>query len=288
VARNARSTGAGARSLVSRVPPPRPKGFTLVELLTVIAVLTILIAMLVPSLRRAREVARRAICASNVKALAAALTLYSLNNAGRIPLGHQGNAEFRQTDYLVNQSTSHLSRPDMHFGCLVNDKLVPNPKHFYCPSATYPLFQFDTPINPWLRLSPVDGSLNWTRFGYGTRPLAAWDPGTGWVRFGWPDRWVRDLPRYERLEGKMAIAADIVSTKDYALTHHGDGVNFATAGGSVHWFKLANFNAEWHAWRGYTLHPMDYISGEAATGTGFYDPGQSTGVWFDMDRALGG
>ena len=255
-------------------------GFTLIELLAVIAILTLLLLMLTPTLKKSKELARRAICACNLKSLAAAIILYSTNNAGRIPLGYLGNSEFRQGNYMVNQSSAHLSRPDMFFGCLVNDKLVPNPRLYYCPSSQQPLFQFDTLVNPWLRISRP-GELNWTRFGYGTRPLAGWDAGTGWVRYGWPDRRVRDLPRYEMLEGRLAMASDIVSTRDYVASHHDEGVNFASTGGSVHWFWTKKFNALWQGTAGYGFYVGEYAPG-------FYDPGVSGGVWFDMDRHLGG
>jgi prepilin-type processing-associated H-X9-DG protein/prepilin-type N-terminal cleavage/methylation domain-containing protein len=56
--------------------PRRGGAFTLVELLVVVAILGLLISMLMPSLGRAREIARRAICLGNQKSLVNAVQLY--------------------------------------------------------------------------------------------------------------------------------------------------------------------------------------------------------------------
>ncbi|NDK17082.1 MAG: prepilin-type N-terminal cleavage/methylation domain-containing protein, partial [Armatimonadetes bacterium] len=55
---------------------PAPPGFTLIELLIVIAIIAILAAMLFPVFARARETARKATCASNLRQIGMALELY--------------------------------------------------------------------------------------------------------------------------------------------------------------------------------------------------------------------
>ena len=52
-------------------------GFTLIELLVVVAIIAVLISILLPSLSRARENARRAVCLANLRGIVSACLLYS-------------------------------------------------------------------------------------------------------------------------------------------------------------------------------------------------------------------
>jgi prepilin-type N-terminal cleavage/methylation domain-containing protein len=60
-------------------------GFTLIELLVVIAVLAILAALLLPALSKARTKSQGIVCASNLRRLGLALSLYPGDHAGVFP-----------------------------------------------------------------------------------------------------------------------------------------------------------------------------------------------------------
>ena len=67
---------------------PRSKckpAFTLIELLVVVAIIALLIAILLPSLARAREAAKRGACGSNLKTVSTACKTYAFDAEGFWP-----------------------------------------------------------------------------------------------------------------------------------------------------------------------------------------------------------
>lgn len=57
----------------------RQQGFTLIELLVVVAIIALLISILLPSLSRARTIAKRTVCATQLKDIGIGLATYEVN-----------------------------------------------------------------------------------------------------------------------------------------------------------------------------------------------------------------
>ncbi len=71
------------------------RGFTLVELLVVMAVIAVLLALLLPAIQRARESARVTQCRNNLKQIA--LAAHSFHNEfNRLPPGYLGHSDAQQ------------------------------------------------------------------------------------------------------------------------------------------------------------------------------------------------
>src|SRR5512133_2924964 len=86
------------------------RAFTLIEVLVVVAIIALLVSILIPSLTRAREQAKKTLCASNMHQVTVALLSYAQSHKGRLP--HFENAPDAQE--IVNDPEDnryfHLDR----------------------------------------------------------------------------------------------------------------------------------------------------------------------------------
>jgi len=73
-------------------------GFTLIELLTVIAILGILAAIVIPTVGKARETAQRAVDANNLRELGKAAMIYAADNRDALPNPQQSSRKISGTN----------------------------------------------------------------------------------------------------------------------------------------------------------------------------------------------
>jgi prepilin-type N-terminal cleavage/methylation domain-containing protein len=204
----------------------RRRGFTLIEVLVVVAIIGLLVAILIPSLSKAREQAKRTLCASNQKQMMSGIHMYATAHKGSIPSSIRA---FNQgLTWLVYQN--HGKPPDpaegyVHHGLLYASRLIKERRIFYCPSYTeYPHVYPDG----WTKyVSPNGSEAVATSYMYALNgQLDLYKPG------------VRITARLEELSVREALHSCVFMAKPDKLQKRGvwphlGGVNAALADGSL-------------------------------------------------------
>lgn len=116
-------------------PPARlgARGFTLVELLVVIAVVAMLAGVLVPALRAGAAASRSAACRSNLRQLFLAAETYSQRSAGRYPVAvryEQGDEGFETIAWDWRHAPDEPPSPGPLWGGVDPDRVQ------QCPDCT--------------------------------------------------------------------------------------------------------------------------------------------------------
>lgn len=223
-------------------PHPGRKGFTLVELLVVIGIIALLVALLLPTLAKARESANRTACLSNLRQVYAAIDLYALANQYQVPIGYRTAS--KQYNSMVFSTTG--GNYWVLFGLISQAGYLNNPKVLFCPSENNTKFMFNTLDNPW----PGQPTAN-IQAGYALRPAeqipddlanvpAALEPFA--------------LPKITTFHSR-AILADLTASCTRVVTRHITGINVLFGDSSARWVPLKAFVQPAAQWPDPTLPP---------------------------------
>jgi len=197
------------------------KGFTLVELLIVIAIIAILAAMLLPALTKAREKARQSVCINNLKQLGLAFQMYLQDYNDQFMLYYGGG----QTWIEVLNRGGYVNESWESWGW----KPKPRNSVYRCPSTAR---GYET---------------SWTG-SYIPHGGAAWD-GSKWVYFGVLGYKLSQIPiRYQSdyfllLDGRGDIyyiaytepGQSAIGWRDFVSYRHNNGLNVLYIDNHVSW-----------------------------------------------------
>jgi prepilin-type N-terminal cleavage/methylation domain-containing protein/prepilin-type processing-associated H-X9-DG protein len=108
------------------------RGFTLIELLVVIAIIAILMGILMPALRKVKEVARETACKSNLKNVGMAVQMYLDDFDRKIPDTRSANHHL----WFENDGVTYRkpTNGDAYWGIFYKDYIGGQTKIFGCPS----------------------------------------------------------------------------------------------------------------------------------------------------------
>ncbi len=178
--------------------------FTLIELLVVIAIIGVLIAILLPALNSARELARRAVCATHLRQIGIGFSIYADENNGLIPMPLIYNDVMYGTALLADYGAGHGG-----FGKLIDERIIVDIKVFICPARA-----------DWT-------SSWWSPYTMRLEPPAPWPapPVTNANWFHNPNKW-----RFPQ-SGRYWLTADAY----YERNHGETGINVLFEDGSVFW-----------------------------------------------------
>jgi prepilin-type N-terminal cleavage/methylation domain-containing protein len=179
---------SGEIRIGDKVMKKTQKAFTLIELLVVVAIIAVLIAMLLPALSEAREMARKAVCSTNLHQMGIGCGMYANENNGTVAGGFTGQGLGLCVDNVWGGSGV-----SPHTGCgiyhLFNDQHI-SEKTFFCPS--YPRSGETVKGTPDMNQTPEEFARDFPsmRYGYPTyterREVAPW---TSWTfsSYKWDD-----------------------------------------------------------------------------------------------------
>ena len=97
----------GSHTFASHIMLRIDRAFTLIELLVVVMILTVLMAIVMPSLRGAVDTAKSISCQSNMRQIQMAWMMFVLDHHQRMPIGVPGGAHGTEHEYFVTNGNRY-------------------------------------------------------------------------------------------------------------------------------------------------------------------------------------
>lgn len=113
-------------------------GFTLIELLVVIAVIAIIVSILVPALRRARQQTKNTICQAHLRGSGLGLLMYQSDNGGKFYMPKDGIWGSNQIMWHNDDGTLIDKDDPRSYWGVAYYEYVKSPELFGCPSSKQP------------------------------------------------------------------------------------------------------------------------------------------------------
>lgn len=209
----------------------RLKGFTLIEMLIVIAIIALLAGMLLPVYSAARNRAHQTVCLANLKQIGMAIEMYCSDNDGRMPMQsyltrfHQWWSE--DTGHIQDECLGDPEHPVYWYEAL--ESYVGNEQIWYCPSVGLD-DKVVNPENPSYRIPTFREMGTSYAFNYRTPPRDTPYRGPTFIFSG---------AQLDRIPSTVSLAWDMPHWR-YPNNHnvrspHHNGVNALHADGAVRW-----------------------------------------------------
>jgi len=108
------------------------RGFTLIELLVVIAIIAVLLAILLPAMRKIKEMGREQVCKSNLRNIGIAVNMYLDDYDRKLPnTGSSNHFLWFEADGVTYRKPGSS---DTYWGIFYKDYIKDQTKIFGCPS----------------------------------------------------------------------------------------------------------------------------------------------------------